>query len=75
MVDPLPSKTDARLLVVDDEHDLLLALVAALELEGYDVTGCGSSSEALAALRAGSYDGLLTDLTLAPAPSGTYPSS
>ena len=64
MVDSFPSKPDARLLVVDDERDLMLALVAALEAEGYDVIGCGSSSEALAALRAGSYDALITDLML-----------
>src|SRR5262245_14422535 len=64
MVDTLPHKTIGRLLVVDDEQDLMLALVAALETDGYAVTGCASSSAALQALQAGGFDVLVTDLMM-----------
>ncbi len=55
---------NGRVLVVDDEQDLMLALVAALELDDYAVTGFGSSKDALAALRGGNFDVLLTDLMM-----------
>src|SRR5258708_8134754 len=42
----------------------MLALVAALELDDYAVTGFGSSKDALAALRGGNFDVLLTDLMM-----------
>ena len=64
MVDTLPPKPAGRLLVVDDERDLMLALVAALETDGYDVTGCASSAAALQALQAGGFDVLISDLMM-----------
>ena len=47
MVDNSPSNPLGRLLVVDDEADLLQALVSALETDGFDVTGCPSGTAAL----------------------------
>jgi PAS domain S-box-containing protein len=64
MVDTTQSKPHPRVLVVDDEQDLMLALVAALELDDYDVTGFASSPEALAALRTGTFDVLVTDMMM-----------
>ena len=53
-----------RLLVVDDETRQMEALVRTLTPEGYDVTGCLTPGEALAALREQSFDVLLTDLMM-----------
>ena len=39
-----------RILVVDDELDILHAVAGILEDEGYEVIACGSGREALAAL-------------------------
>src|SRR5947209_11134874 len=58
------TKSQGRLLVVDDEYELMLALVEALELEGYDVTGCSSGAQGLQALRTGHFDLLITDLMM-----------
>jgi signal transduction histidine kinase len=60
----------ARLLIVDDESDLVTALCRILQAEGYATTGAGSGPEALDALRAttvgeaAGYDVLITDLTM-----------
>ncbi len=54
----------ARLLVVDDEVAQMQALCDTLTVEGYGVAGYTSSSEALAKLRPGEYDLLLTDLAM-----------
>ena len=59
-----------RLLIVDDESDLVAALCRILRAEGYATTGAGSGPEALDALRAttvgeaAGYDVLITDLTM-----------
>ena len=53
-----------RLLVVDDEAAQVEALCRTLEDEGYSVTGFTGTGAALAALRAGSFDIVLTDLTM-----------
>lgn len=53
-----------RLLVVDDEAAQVEALCRTLEDEGYSVTGFTGTAAALAALRGGSYDIVLTDLTM-----------
>ena len=59
-----------RLLIVDDESDLVAALRRILRAEGYATTGAGSGPEALDALRAttvgeaAGYDVLITDLTM-----------
>jgi signal transduction histidine kinase len=60
----------ARLLIVDDESGLVVALCRVLHAEGYTTTGAGSGPEALDALRAATvdeaagYDVLITDLTM-----------
>jgi len=53
-----------RLLVVDDEAALLEALCHTLQDEGYSVKGFTGTGAALAALRAGAFDIVLTDLTM-----------
>jgi two-component system sensor histidine kinase/response regulator len=54
----------ARLLIVDDEATQLRALCDTLELEGYSTQGFSSGRQALAALRPGDFDLLLTDLMM-----------
>ena len=53
-----------RLLIVDDETAQMRALCQTLELEGYAVQGFDSPARALAAVRAGQHDLLLTDLMM-----------
>lgn len=59
--DPTPK---ARLLVVDDETRLMIALCNTLRDEGYDVTGVTSGAEALKRIGGGQFDVLLTDLMM-----------
>jgi two-component system, sensor histidine kinase and response regulator len=54
----------ARLLIVDDEAAQLRALCDTLRLEGYVTEGFGSGPQALATLRPGEFDLLLTDLMM-----------
>jgi two-component system sensor histidine kinase/response regulator len=54
----------ARLLVVDDEVAQMTALCNTLEHEGYRPTGFSSPKQALAQLRPGQHDLLLTDLMM-----------
>lgn len=56
--------TGARLLVVDDEAAQMKALCDTLEYEGYRPTGFTSAKRALAQLRPGEHDLLLTDLMM-----------
>jgi hypothetical protein len=56
--------TLARLIIVDDESAQLQALCDTLSLEGYVTRGFGSARQALAALRPGEFDLLLTDLMM-----------
>ena len=60
--DNLPSR--ARLLIVDDEPAQLRALCDTLKLEGYAIQGFSSAQQALAALRSGEFELLITDLML-----------
>jgi signal transduction histidine kinase len=53
-----------RLLIVDDEPLQLQALCATLQHHGYETEGRGDAGQALAALRSGSFDMLLTDLMM-----------
>jgi DNA-binding response OmpR family regulator len=53
-----------RVLVVDDEEDLVTALRAGLARAGYAVDVAGTGGEAAEKLRATSYDLLVLDLTL-----------
>lgn len=53
-----------RILVVDDERAHRQLLGAALERNGYAAVGAGNGEEALAALRDGSFDLIITDLKM-----------
>jgi two-component system sensor histidine kinase/response regulator len=53
-----------RLLIVDDETALMRALCDSLELEGYVTQGYSSAQQALAALRPGEFELLITDLLM-----------
>jgi signal transduction histidine kinase/DNA-binding response OmpR family regulator len=55
---------NAKILVVDDEPNVLLTVGAILEAEGYDVDAIGDSELALEAIRAHQYDLVLTDLKM-----------
>lgn len=57
-------KVPGRLLIVDDEPLQLRALCDTLAFEGYATRGFGSPREALAHLKMGEYDLLLTDLMM-----------
>ncbi|HEV2494925.1 MAG TPA: response regulator [Terriglobia bacterium] len=50
-----------RVLVVDDDERVLIALEALLETEGYDTTTAWSGREALRLLRSGGFDLVLLD--------------
>jgi signal transduction histidine kinase len=60
----------ARILIVDDETDLVTALCRVLEAQGYSTTGASTAAQGLDALRAAmavdatKFDVLLTDLTM-----------
>jgi DNA-binding NtrC family response regulator len=58
-----PART-GRLLVADDEVELMRALCDALRDEGFEVAGVSAPEAALAALREGEFDLLLTDLMM-----------
>ncbi|HEY8506888.1 MAG TPA: response regulator [Steroidobacteraceae bacterium] len=54
----------ARVLIVDDEKAQMEALLNTLKFEGYRTTGFSSPRQALAELKAGEYEVLLTDLKM-----------
>ncbi len=54
----------AKILVVDDEPNVLLTVSAILEYEGYSVDSFGDPEKALDAIRTRSYDLVLTDLKM-----------
>jgi len=60
----------ARLLVVEDERAIQLALSGLLRKDGHEVGVAGSGDEAIAQLRAEPWDLVLTDLSLGRGPSG-----
>jgi PAS domain S-box-containing protein len=53
-----------QMLVVDDEVELMTALVEMLNAQGYDALGCTSGRDALEALRKQDFDVLLSDLMM-----------
>ena len=60
----------ARILIVEDERAIQLALSGLLRREGYEVEVAGSGEEALAKLAAAPCDLVLTDLALGRGASG-----
>lgn len=56
--------TEGRLLIVDDEVAQMRALCDTLALEGYTTRGFSSAREALAEVKPGEFDLLLTDLMM-----------
>jgi DNA-binding NtrC family response regulator len=62
-VEASPStSTGARILVVDDDKDMLELLVAGLEPRGYRISTCQSPEEALALLDSGDFAAMLVDI-------------
>ncbi len=53
-----------RVLVVDDEPSVLVTYRLILEQEGYDVVACGTSREAIAAIKKQKFDVVLCDYSL-----------
>src|SRR3989337_69092 len=58
------SEAPARLLVVDDEENMVHFLTKLLRGEGFEIEGAGTGEAALEKLRAGPFDLVLTDLKL-----------
>jgi two-component system, sensor histidine kinase and response regulator len=58
------TQVTARLLIVDDESAQMRALCDTLGVEGYATQGFSSARQALAALRPGEFDLLITDLMM-----------
>ena len=62
---PAPvGQNGAKVLLVDDDPVVLTTTTASLEDKGFAVTACRSADAALAILRAGRADVLVTDLTM-----------
>ncbi len=59
-----------RVLIVEDEAGIRLALTGLLRREGYEVVQCERGDDALARLEAEAFDFVLTDLALGSGPSG-----
>ena len=59
-----------RVLVVEDEAGIRLALTGLLRREGYEVVQCEGGADALAQLQSSEFDFVLTDLALGEGPSG-----
>jgi diguanylate cyclase (GGDEF)-like protein/PAS domain S-box-containing protein len=53
-----------HILIVDDEQELLEVISDFLSLEGYEIAGFTSASDALAAVRKREFDILITDLVM-----------
>jgi len=60
----------ARILVVEDERAIQLALSGLLRREGYEVEVAGDGAEAVARLQEQAFDLVLTDLALGSGPTG-----
>jgi DNA-binding NtrC family response regulator len=60
----------ARILVVEDEQAIRLALKGLLSREGYEIELAGDGAEAIARLGDDEFDLVLTDLSLGRGPSG-----
>ena len=60
----VPMKARKRILVVDDDKDVLLFLGDRLNALGYDVLTAGNGTEGLETLQSQSVDGVLLDLNM-----------
>ena len=60
----MAERLHGRLLIVDDDDDLRELLVQGLGTQGYDVVGCASAEQAIAALVDQAFDVILADLNL-----------
>ena len=58
------TRSDARILVVEDDPSIVLGLRLNLESEGYDVTTITDGHEALQAVRDGRWDLVVLDIML-----------
>ena len=65
MTAPAPAPPRPRVLVADDQSDVVEAVRLLLKLEGYDVDGVGSPGAVLAAVEGGQHDLALIDLNYA----------
>jgi DNA-binding NtrC family response regulator len=54
----------AKVLIVDDEHSILLLLQEALTKWGYQVAGASTGAEALEAVRSGLFDAAIMDVRM-----------
>ncbi len=63
-IKPVPPEFHRRILIVDDDAALLAVTAAALSGEGYEVLTATDGFEALAALRGGMPDVLISDLKM-----------
>jgi len=68
-IDGLTSRSDVKVLLVDDDAAVRNALRRVLQHSGYRVVSCGSAAEALEQLAADSYDAMLSDVRM-PGMSG-----
>ena len=55
---------EGNILLVDDDHSVLLTMRAILEMDGYAVTAVAEGARAIALLAERTYDLVLTDLRL-----------
>jgi DNA-binding NtrC family response regulator len=60
----------ARVLIVEDEPAIQLALSGLLRRQGYEVEQARTGDEAIEKVRAGAFDLVLTDIALGEGPSG-----
>jgi len=68
--DPEASADVTRILLVEDEPGIQLAMRGLLRRDGYDVRVASTGKEALEAIEGGGYVLILTDLSLADGVSG-----
>ena len=60
----LTEQDQMRILIVDDDIDLMSGYKEVLRQAGHDVVGCSSFPEARGALKAGVFDAIVTDVRL-----------
>ena len=63
MSTPVPSRR-SRILLVDDEPDILTTLIEVLEAEGYEVLSAHSARDAFMVIEASPPDVILLDITM-----------